>query len=55
MQTQDDSNGAMVNEAQLLMMQQLFGIHPWSYYKEDPFELAERLSNQERALEELKR
>ena len=47
-------SGAIVNERQLILLLQMFGIHPWSYWDEEPFALADKLSEQEQAAEKLK-
>jgi hypothetical protein len=48
-----DLQGAVVNEGHLMLMFQMFHLHPWSYWDEDPFDLAARLKEQEKAMENL--
>ena len=50
----EEGNGAVVNTTQLMLLFQMFGLLPWSYWQEDPFKLAQQLKKQEQAMEEAK-
>lgn len=47
-------DGALVNFAQQRMMQQMFNLGPWSYVHENPFNLLNRLKEQEEQLRKMK-
>jgi len=44
------TNGAIVNITQQRLMQDMFGINAWSYVHENPFELRDKLDEQEKRL-----
>jgi hypothetical protein len=49
----DESYGAVVNTYQLRLLISMFGIHPWTYVHENPFELTKQLEKQEQAMERM--
>lgn len=44
---------AVVNKMQEQLMYNMFGLNPWSYMYEDPFDLAKQLEEQEKAIREM--
>ena len=47
------TNGVIVNVAQQRLMQDIFRINAWSYVHENPFELRDRLDEQEKRLKDV--
>ena len=50
---EDEPYGAVVNAYQLRLLLSMFGIHPWTYVHENPFELTKQLERQEQAMERM--
>lgn len=43
---------AVVNKAQLVLLERMYGLSPWSYKDEDPFQLVQQLAEQEKYMRE---